>query len=309
MRVLFINDVCGHTSTGRICAQQAEKFHKDGHEVKIAYGRDGFVLEQYQKYAVRIGSDFDVKCHGVMTRLLDAHGLGSKASTRRFLKWAEEYDPDLLWLHNIHGYYINYELLFDWINFTYAKCDKWKRQCENCPQKKTYPASFLFDRSNKNYSLKKSSFVGISNMTIITPSKWLAGLVKQSFLAGYPVEVHYNTIDTKVFKPTESRFRELHGIEDKKMILAVSNAWQEPRKGLNDIYRLRKLLDDRYAFVIVGLTEDLMRSIPKGVIGIAKTSNASELAGIYTTADVLINPTCEDNFRRSTWKRRHAALR
>lgn len=133
-------------------------------------------------------------------------------------------------------------------------------------------------------------------MTIVTPSKWLASLVKESYLAEYPVEVIYNSINTDVFKPTESDFRTLYGIDNKKMILAVSNAWQEPRKGLADIFKIREQLDESFAIVIVGLTEELMRTVPKGIIGITKTSNATELAGIYTTADVLVNPTYEDNY-------------
>lgn len=318
MKVLMINSVCGIRSTGRICTDIATALEAQGHEVKIAYGREE-VPEKFQKYAVRIGTDLDVKAHGFTARLFDTQGLGSKSATRRFLKWAEDYGPDLLWLHNIHGYYINYEMLFTWIKshsemevrwtlhdcwaftghctyFTYAKCDKWKNHCKNCPQKKTYPASLLFDQSNKNFDRKRDLFTGVSRMTIITPSKWLAGLVKESYLAEYPVEVIYNNIDTEVFKPTKSSFRKEHGIENKKMILAVSNAWQEPRKGLADIYKIREQLDESYAVVVIGLTEELMKTVPEGVIGITKTSNASELAGIYTTADVLINPTYEDNY-------------
>lgn len=115
MKVLFINSVCGIGSTGRICTDLAQQLEAEGNEVKIAYGRKGTVPEQFQKYAVRIGTDFDCKMHAIQTRLFDTHGFGSKRATKEFLKWAEEYKPDLLWLHNLHGYYINVEMLFDWI--------------------------------------------------------------------------------------------------------------------------------------------------------------------------------------------------
>ena len=319
MRVLLINEVCGHTSTGKICAEQAQQLCDEGHEVKIAYGRDDFVPEKYQKFAIRIGNDLSVKVHGLATRLFDRHGFSSTAATRKFLAWAEEYSPDLLWLHNLHGYYVNVDLLFKWIKsrpqmkvnwtlhdcwsftghctfFTFARCEKWRDHCEHCPQKRTYPASMFFDRSSVNYDSKRSAFTGVRNLTIITPSKWLAELVKQSYLSEYPVEVVHNTVDHDIFRPRESDFREKHGIENRKMILAVSNAWQEPRKGLKDVYKIRELLDAEYAIVVVGLTQELLKTVPEGVIGLAKTSNAQELAGIYSTADVLINPTYEDNY-------------
>jgi len=317
MRVLFINAVCGTGSTGKICAELAEKYEKEGCEVKIAYGRHAYVPEKYQKFAIRIGNDIDVKLHALITRLTDRHGLGSKKMTKRFLEWAEEYSPDLLWLHNIHGYYINYEMLFDWIkkhptmevkwtlhdcwsftghcsHFSFVKCDKWKRECKKCIQKNEYPSSFV-DGSQKNYFRKKLAFTGVKNMTIITPSVWLADLVKESFLKEYPVEVINNTIDTDVFKPTASRFREEYGLSEKKIILGVANIWDE-RKGLGDFFKFSKIIDDNYVIVLVGLNEKQQKNVPKNIICIKRTKNQKELAEIYTVADVFVNFTYEDNY-------------
>lgn len=293
MRILLINEVFGTTSTGKICAQIAEQYEKEGHTVKVAYGRWGEVPEKYKRFAYRIGSDFDVKMHALETRLFDSHGLGSYLATKRFLKFAKEFNPDLLWIHNIHGYYINYPLLFSWIklrpnmqikwtlhdcwaftghcvHFTFAKCYKWKNGCSRCCQKTKYPASYLLDGSKRNYKKKKKAFLGVDNMTIITPSNWLADLVHESFLKNYPVKVQYNTVDTKVFKPTMSDFREKYKIGERKMILAVSNTWEVPSKGLSDIYELAKMLDDKYVIVLVGITEELIREIPKNIVGLKK---------------------------------------
>ena len=322
MKLLLINSVCGIGSTGRICTDLAQEYEAQGHEVKIAYGRDGYVPEKYQKYAVRIGTDFDVKVHGVISRLFDAHGLGSKSATKKFLEWAEGYKPDLLWLHNIHGYYINYELLFEWIkkhpemevkwtqhscwsftghcsHFTFVKCYKWKTHCENCPQKSHYPATIFLDRSKENFDRKKQAFTGAKNMTLITPSKWLADLVKQSFLKEYPVEVHYNTIDTNIFKPTPGDFRERYGLQDKKIVLGVANPWTE-RKGFYDFLWLAEKLDDSYQIVLVGLTQKQIDTLPKNIIGIRRTNSPKELAEIYTAADVFVNPSVEETFGMTT---------
>ena len=317
MKILMINVVCGIRSTGRICTDLATALEAEGHEVKIAYGRER-VPEQFQKYAVRIGGDFDVWLHGIKSRLLDAHGLGSTGATKRFLEWAEQYNPDLLWLHNLHGYYINYKLLFEWIKkrpgmevrwtlhdcwaftghcsyFTMAKCEQWKTHCAHCPQKKRYPASYGLDRCKRNYDQKGASFTGVKRMTLITPSNWLAELVRQSFLKEYPVEVHYNTIDRTVFKPTPSDFRKRYGLQDKIMVLGVASVWDE-RKGLDDFVKLAGMLDDRYAIVLVGLSDKQIRQMPKNILGLGKTNSAVELAQIYTAADILVNPSREETF-------------
>lgn len=318
MKVLLINSVCGIGSTGRICTDLAQQFEAAGDEVKIAYGRKGTVPEQFQKYAVRIGTDWDCKMHALQTRLFDTHGFGSKHATKKFLQWAEEYKPDLVWLHNIHGYYINVEMLFEWIKkhpemqvkwtlhdcwaftghcsyFTAVKCAQWKNHCSYCSQLRRYPACYAMSSVRRNFARKRAAFTGVPNLTLITPSKWLADLVKQSFLKEYPVEVHYNTIDTTIFKPTPSDFRERYGLQDKNIVLGVANVWED-RKGLFDFYKLAEMLDDHYAIVLVGLSEKQTENLPKNIKGIQRTNSPKELAAIYTAADVFVNPTYEDNY-------------
>ena len=287
--------------------------------------------EQFRKYAVRIGTEFDVKLHGLKARLFDGCGFGSKKATRKFLEWAEDYNPDLLWLHNIHGYYINIELLFNWIKsrpqmkvnwhlhdcwaftghctyFSMVGCDKWKKQCNNCPQKKEYPVSFLLDRSEYNYEIKKKLFSNVNNMLLITPSKWLADLTRNSFLKNYPVEVRYNTIDTSIFKPTKSDFREKNGLEEKIIILGVASVW-EKRKGLEDFCKLATMLDDRFIIVLVGLSKRQIDMLPENIIGIKRTESPQELAAIYTASDVFVNPSKEETFGMTTLEASNCGLK
>lgn len=318
MRYLLINSVCGFGSTGRICAEIADQLSSQGHEVKIAYGRMDNVPEKYRGMAVRIGSDMDMRFHGLATRIFDAHGFASKSATRRFLAWAETYNPDVVWLHNIHGYYINVEMLFAWLKkrpdtqvkwtlhdcwaftghcayFTMAGCEQWTTHCEKCVKKKGYPSSLLMDGCKRNFDRKRAAFTGVKNMTLITPSQWLADLVKRGFLKDYPVEVVYNKINTDIFKPTPGDFREKHGLEGKYVILGVANIW-DTRKGLADFLKLAGTLDETYHIVLVGLSEEQLQSLPSNVLGIRRTANPQELAQIYSAADVLFNPTYEDNF-------------
>lgn len=315
MRVLFINSVCGVGSTGRICTDLAQQLEAEGNEVKIAYGRKGTVPEQFEKYAVRIGTDLDCKIHALQTRLFDTHGFGSKHATKKFLEWAENYNPDLLWLHNIHGYYINVEMLFDWIkknpemqvkwtlhdcwaftghctHFTVAKCEQWKKQCTHCSQLHQYPACFGRGSVRKNFERKESVFTGVKNMTLITPSKWLANLTRESFLKEYPVEVHYNTIDTSIFQPTASDFRERNCLQDKMIVLGVANVW-EGRKGLLDFYKLAQMLDSKYAIVLVGLNEKQIRNLPQNIRGLQKNICSQEVAVSYTVTELTAKTYAE----------------
>ena len=320
MRVLLINSVIGTGSTGRIAAKIAEEYEAKGWEVRFGYGREAYVPESCRKWAVWIGSSLSVRLHGVLTRLFDWHAnrICSWWSTRKFLKWAEEWKPDALWLHNLHGYYINYELLFKWIKahpemevkwtlhdcwaftghcayFDYANCSGWKTGCCNCPAKKDYPSTIGLSAAKSNWERKKKAFCGVKKMRLITPSKWLADLTRQSFLKEYPVEVIHNAIDTTIFKPTPSDWRKRIGLKGKTVVLGVASVWDR-RKGLQDFLELRNLLDEKYVIVLVGLTEKQMAALPKGIVGIARTNSAKELAEIYSAADWFFNPTHEDNY-------------
>ena len=317
MRVLLINAVCGIRSTGRICTDIAELLEKEGHECKIAYGRET-VPEQYQKYAVRIGSGIGVKLHALFSRIFDNAGFCSTFATKKFIKWIKEYDPDVINLHNIHGYYLNVKVLFKYLKksgkrviytlhdcwpftghcayYSAVGCDKWLEGCYNCPQKCTYPKSVLFDNSKLNYKTKKELFTSLKNCTVTAVSEWLAGEAKKSYMGKYPVRIIQNGIDLSVFKPTNSDFREKNNLKDKTIILSVATSWQDKRKGLGDVIELSKRLDDSYKVIALGLTEEQKKALPQTVMGITCTNNTTELAEIYTASDVYFCPSIEETF-------------
>lgn len=314
MKVLQINSVCGIRSTGRICTDLAEVLQEHGHECKIAYGRED-VPQKYQQYAIRVGSAIEVKLHGLRSRLLDSHGFGSRRGTKKLIKWLKEYDPDIIHLHNIHGYYINIEVLFSYLkacgkkiiwtlhdcwaftghcsHFTMVKCEQWKTHCSHCMQRNQYPISLFFDKCHNNFEQKKQLFTNIPNMTIVTPSNWLADRVKESFLSKYPVSVFPNGIDLDMFKPTPNTLREQYMLTDKKIILGVASAWSE-RKGLADFVKLADLLTDNEQIVLIGLTPKQLQQLPGNIIGLERTNSIKELAQWYTTADVFFNPSREE---------------
>lgn len=314
MRVLQLHTVCGFTSPGRIASDIDGILKEKGYESYITFGRG---TPMNCDTPIRIGTKWDTYAHVVLTRIFDKHGLGSIRATRKFLGVVEALDPDIIHLHNIHGYYLNVELLFDYLkvadkpvvwtlhdcwpftghctHFDYIGCNKWRTECFSCPQKNQYPASKLLDNSKGNFKRKKKAFTGIKNMTIVSPSKWLAGLVEDSFLGEYPVKVINNGIDLDLFKPTKGRFKKRYGLEDKFVILGVTNVWTD-RKGLSYFTDLSGRLYNDEVIVLVGLTEKQRSSLPQQIIGIERTSSVEDLAEIYSDADVFVNLTLEDNF-------------
>lgn len=313
-KLVQINVVC-NGSTGRIMNQIQEETQNQGWEAYSFYGRGNPSNDK----CIKIGSKFDVLFHVLITRLFDKHGHGSKRATRKLVKQIEEINPDVIQLHNIHGYYIHLKTLFNYLkkcnkkivwtlhdcwaftghcsHFTYPKCDKWEKGCKKCIRKKDYPKSLIFDSSKNEYLFKKELFTNIKNLTIVTPSNWLADLVKKSFLKEYEVEVINNGIDLDVFKPTDTiEIRKKYNIpEGKKILLGVSSVWNIS-KGLNEFYELAKIINKDYIILLVGLNKKQIINLPNNIIGIERTENLEELANFYTNAYVFINPTLEDTF-------------
>lgn len=315
MKVLMINVVCGIRSTGRICGDLAKTLESQGNVVRIAYGREK-VPAEFQKFAVKIGSSIDINIHGIRSRLFDECGWGSLKATQKFVEWIKEFNPDVIHIHNIHGYYINIAVLFEYLRacgkrivwtlhdcwaFTghsaycdYVDCMKWTEGCYACPLMNMYPSS-LIDRSKKNWLKKKELMSNIPNLTIVTPSEWLAGLVRKSFLGKYPLNVIHNGIDTSKFHPVESNVKTRMGINDKKMILGVATSWDE-MKGFSDYLKLADMLDNRFQIVLAGLTQKQIKRLPENIIGITRTNDVRELVELYNAAFIFLNLSYCENY-------------
>ena len=314
--LLQINTVINTGSTGRIAEEIGQIAISHGWKSYIAYSRDE---RPSKSNKIRIGSDIDMFLHGIQTRIFDNHGLASKRATRRFIKQIEQINPDIIHLHNIHGYYLNDKILVDYLAsirekviwthqdcgpftgnccyFTSVQCDRWKRDCFDCPQTKSYPGSIWLDRSKDNHIEKKESFGKVDSLTLVPVSDWLGKIATQSFLGKNKINRIYNGIDTSIFFPRGNKevLYERYGIESNFLVLGVANVWST-RKGLKDFMLLSELLSDDSKIILVGLTRKQIISMPKNIIGIEKTENINQLAEIYSAADIFINPTWEDNF-------------
>lgn len=307
-RLLQINSTANWGSTGKIAEQIGQRAMACGWESYIAYGRRA---NPSSSELIKIGSSLSQAWHLAVSRLLDRHGLASTIATKRLIDQIRRIKPDVIHLHNIHGYYLNYEVLFSFLNseqipvvwtlhdcwsftghcahFIDVGCDKWQKGCFDCKKHNGYPAS-LADCSKRNYALKQRLFGGNRRLHIVAVSNWLKALVDESFLGERPIRVIHNGINIDTFKPTTIP---TDGIV---RIVGVSNVWSES-KGIDDFYKLRERLSpEKYEITLVGLSEEQKKALPAGIIGVLRTNSAEELAELYGCANVFVNPTYADTF-------------
>ena len=310
MKIVQINVTCGLGSTGKICTSVSELLSAENIENYILYvsGKSSF------PYGIKYASDKYIKLQALKSRIFGNYGFNSQYATKRLINELNRIKPDIVHLHNLHGHNCNLTMLFSYLkekkiklfwtfhdcwaftgcctHFVLSNCDKWKSECHNCPQYKKF--SWFFDRSRYLFNERKKYSQGL-DLTIITPSQWLADLVKQSFFRNNPIRVINNGIDLSVFKPTKSGFRAKNGLIGKKVILGVASIWGI-EKGLDVFIELAKHLPDDYRIVLVGTDDNVDKRLSSNIISIHRTQNQKELAEIYTAADVLVNPTREDTF-------------
>ena len=263
---------------------------------------------------------FDHCLHGAQSLLLDRHGLASCGPTKKLIREIEQIKPDLIHLHNIHGFYLNYPILFRYLStvdipvvwtlhdcwaFTghcawpiHGHCDRFQKQCCHCPlQSKGYPKSFLLDRSRSNFKLKKRYFRSLQDLHLVTVSRWLEQQVRLSFMQDMDIRTIYNGLDTEVFRPSGTPPTSV--TDGHPLVLGVCNAWYD-WKGLDDMAALREILPDDYEVMVVGVNEDQMHRLPEGITCIRRTDSVSQLAEIYSQADVFVNPSKVESFGMTT---------
>lgn len=320
-KLLQINPVIRvNTSTGRIMQEIGELAMQNGWECHIAYskGRDG--IRECRSDIVPVGNKWSTAWHGIETRLFDRHGLASSHATRQFVRKIEEIRPDVVHIHNIHGYFLNYQILFDYLSkagipvvwtvhdcwlytghcyyYSFAGCDRWQTGCHHCPQKKEFPTSLFCDRSRRNFEDKKAAFTSmpLDRMIIVPVSEWIRNEMRRSFLSAYPFRVIHNGINTDIFNIYDDRqVRTAFGLGDRHILLGVASIWSR-EKGLDDFIRMAGMLNEDEVVVLVGIKPEDRKRLPDNVVGIARTENIRQLAELYAAADVFVNPTWQDNY-------------
>ena len=312
MRVLQINTVYGEGSTGKI----VESLHDFCliNNIECISGYRCLDKKEHYTDTLKMSSSFDNRVHNFLSQFTMFKGFFSIFKTYSFIRTLKKMPPDIIHLHNLHGSFINVPILFRYIrrnnipvvwtlhdcwaftaicsHFSLAGCSRWANGCGSCPQRKKFSSS-VFDFSHIVWELKKRYFTSLKDVTVVTPSDWLSGLVKKSFLKCYPVKTVYNGIDLSVFKPTPSSFKKDNRLENKYIVLGVSFNWGYS-KGLDVFVELSKRLPDSFAIVLVGADADIAKDLPDKIVTIQRTNNINELAEIYSAADVFVNPTREE---------------
>ena len=311
-KLLQINSVVNTGSTGRISERLGVLAISQGWESYIAYGREA---RGSQSRLIKIGSKWDVNFHAIGSILTDRHGLFSKFATKRFLQQVDIIQPDVVHLHNLHGYYINVPMLLRYLKqknmptvitmhdfwlmtghcaYINQSCDRWKTGCGNCPRLNQYPAA-KFDNTKANWKWKASLFVDMPNVTLVPVSYWLGRYVDESLLKNVKQNVIYNGIDTNVFKPFDGGASVVGVDWSKFTIMAIATRWTEAN-GYQDVMKLSSIIPDSCQIIMVGLDEQQMSNLPKNIIGFRKTESFTQLQELYTKSDVIFNPNREVTF-------------
>ena len=305
---------CG--APGKIAEQIGLLAMAKGWDVYMAHGVRHSNPSQLK--TIPMVTPLEERVHALYSLLFDRHGLGPDGKTKKLVEWIKEYKPEIIHLHNIHGYFCNFKVLFEYLDavdtpvvwtmhdcwpftgrcfhFSGINCDKWKTGCYDCKAEAGYTVSKYYDRSRELYALKKRLFSSVKNLTLVPVSDWQAAFLKDSFLKECKVHTIHNGVDIEKFIPMDGhRLRDKHSLNGKFVILGVASPWNT-RKGLDDFYQLRTVLSGEFAIVMVGLTPKQIEKLPNGIIGIARTESQQELAEYYSMADVFVNLTYLDTF-------------
>jgi glycosyltransferase involved in cell wall biosynthesis len=312
--LLQLNCTANWGSTGKIAEQIGIRAQQNGWNVFMVYGRKTMLSSLR---TIRVGSKINPYWHYIEHRVLDHEGLASRYATRQLLRKIKEICPDIIHLHNIHDHWLNYELLFEYLNqteikivwtlhdcwsytggcthYSIMKCNKWQTECKKCDR-----THLLTDYSNQQFLLRKKLFTANKNLTLVPVSQWIEGEVRKSFFKDAHIHTIFNGVDLNTFHPVESlKLREQYNLNNKFVLVAAATSWSVS-KGLNDYYALSKLLPEDCSLILIGLNNALLKRLPNSIIGIPRTSNVQELVEFYSMADVVMNLSYQESFGLTT---------
>lgn len=315
MRVLLIDVNCKNSSTGNIVYNLYKYINYTGDEAAVCYGRGEKLKE---KNIFKFGLDTETYIHALLTRITGFTGCFSLFSTRRLIKFIKKFNPDVVHIHELHAYFVNIKPLINYLKKNHIKtvmtlhcefaytgkcghsmeCEQWKTECRQCPHLREYVSTIWFDHTNYMFRQKKNIFSNFNELSIITPSKWLAQRVSASFLKNCPLSVIHNGIDTNIFCPKEVSYlrKELKINKDEKVVLSVAPHLMTKEKGGFFIKEIAKRLEARkIRFLMIGV-DGIERIYDRNIILNGPIFDKTILANYYSLADLFLICSERENF-------------
>jgi glycosyltransferase involved in cell wall biosynthesis len=270
--------------------------------VFFAYGRG---QKKTESNTFKFGNAFESFIHILLVRFLGLEGFGSYFSTRKLINFIEKENFDLIHIHNLHGYYVNFfkllkylnkknigvvwtlhdEWLFTWLPAHSMNCDHCKNLKGVCTNKYPYPKNYFPIFSN--YILrKKKQILEYKNITLISPALWLYKEAVDEFKCQKILYIP-NGVDSNIFVPNNNKIqlKEKYSLPpDKKIILFSANNFSDQNKGGAYIPKLAKILESKpYSLCVIGSS-----SLPqyKNLFGLGYINDKNKLADIYALSDI-----------------------
>ena len=307
MIILLIDVNYKNSSTGKIVHQLKNYLTKTNDIVPyVAYGR-GINIKEKNVYKFSI--DTETKVHALLTRISGLTGFFSPLSTLNLIRYMRRIKPDVIHIHEIHGYFVNWMRIVKYaikhnvrVVWTFHcdfmitgrcgvsnECTRWKKGCGKCPDLKKYPRSLMLDFSRLMYNQKKNNLIKIKDLCITTPSKWLSDKVSETYLKHKRIEVVPNGIDTEVFKPRRDRDLDFpFDITKKRVLLFVAPNPFSEQKGGKYALTLAKDLTHYNTYVII-IGDDIKSPLFKDSYAILpKIMDQEMLANYYSLAEFTL---------------------
>lgn len=314
MRILLIDVNCKAGSTGQIVYNLFSRYNSRGDTAAVCYGRGAPIDE---KGIYKFGLDWETGLHALLTRLTGLTGCYSFFSTRRLLRFLDDFQPDVVHIHELHAYFVNIPTLLRYLakknirvihtlhcEFSYTgkcghsvDCRRWEQECGKCPRLRAYPASWFFDFTKKMLRGKKEAFGAIGELIVAAPSAWLAERAKRSFFKNRQIVTIPNGIDAELFYPRDTgTLREKYGIgPEEKVVLALAPHLMSEGKGGRHVLKLAGKVGDAARFVMIGIDGETERTEGK-LIRLGPIFDKELLAQFYSLADLFVICSLRENF-------------
>lgn len=263
--------------------------------------------------------------NALTARLRGDDGFLPFSTVRRLIAQLDAFSPDLVHVHNLHGYYMDIVPLLDWVRsreipvmFTLhdlwlatgrcavpADCQLYfSHDCSNCPKPTCYPGKWQWtDRLPKSLRKRdvfyKDHLLSPLNAHLVAPSTAMARIIEATTLSHLPVSVIENGVDPSIFNPQS--LDENHAERKDKgalRLIAVSSQWTMEKNPGALLSVIAEMPTD-WHMTIIGKrfpTDSLPKHLRHSVTIVDDVESPTRLAQYYRASDALLSPSLSESF-------------